>query len=226
MYNVECYAGIIADAVLNQADIESDADLLHSLDTEYTNTVKTQSKPVTDFIKLEQQALDHESFKELIALYHTYPTVWNNQYSGIINSPLTVDRIKDTKDYYLFTTYYATNYYGIIQALDIDCIIKMIHTSFAEYKSALLSCLFYAMKEAVFSKDGHMAQPLNPEKNQSRLFVQRKKNIYELFTKKFKEYIQIPLSKFSGKNLIFNSNFEELLDEELFSNVEIGRAHV
>ena len=217
--DVECYAGIIADAVLNQADIESDADLLHSLDTEYTNTVKTQSKPVTDFIKLEQQALDHESFKELIALYHTYPTVWNNQYSGIINSPLTVDRIKDTKDYYLFTTYYATNYYGIIQALDIDCIIKMIHTSFAEYKSALLSCLFYAMKEAVFSKDGHMAQPLNPEKNQSRLFVQRKKNIYELFTKKFKEYIQIPLSKFSGKNLIFNSNFEELLDEELFSNV-------
>ena len=66
--DVECYAGIIADAVLNQADIESDADLLHSLDTEYTNTVKTQSKPVTDFIKLEQQALDHESFKELIAL--------------------------------------------------------------------------------------------------------------------------------------------------------------
>ena len=49
--DVECYAGIIADAVLNQADIESDADLLHSLDTEYTNTVKTQSKPVTDFVK-------------------------------------------------------------------------------------------------------------------------------------------------------------------------------
>lgn len=217
--DVECYASIIADAILNQADIEAASNLLHSLDIEYTTTIKKQANPIINFINHEQQALEHENFEELIALYNSYPTVWNNQYSQITKSLLTVDGIKSTKDFYLFTTYYATNYYGIIQALDIDCIIKVINTSFTEYKTALLSCLFYAMKEAVFSKDGHMAQPLNPEKNQSRLFVQRKKNIYELFIKKFKEYISVPLSKFSGKNMIFNSNFEELLDEKLFSNV-------
>ncbi len=98
-----------------------------------------------------------------MTLYNSYPTVWNNLYSKVIKSPWTVNRIKNTKDFYLFTTYYATNYYGIIQALEIDCIIKMINTSFTEYKTALLSCLFYAMKEAVFSKDGHMAQPLKKE---------------------------------------------------------------
>ncbi len=217
--DAECYASIIADAILNQADIESVSGLLHSLDIEYTAAVKKQSIPILDFINHEQQALDHENYQELIALYRAYPTVWNNQYSGITKCPLTVDNIKKTKDFYLFTTYYATNYYGIIQALDIDCLIKIIHKNFIQYKNALLSCLFYAMKETVFSKDGHMAQPLSLEKNQNRLFVQRKKNVYELFIKKFKEYTNIPLSKFSGKNTIYNSNFEELLDEKVFSNV-------
>ena len=33
-----------------------------------------------------------------------------------------------------------------------------------ETQNVLLSCLFYAMNETVFSKDGHMAQPLNIEK--------------------------------------------------------------
>lgn len=75
------------------------------------------------------------------------------------------------------------------------------------------------MKETVFSKDGHMAQPLSLKKNQSRLFIQRKKSVYELFIKKFKEYITLPFSKFSGKNIVFNSNFEDLLDEKIFSKV-------
>lgn len=217
--DAESYASIIADAILNQADIESASDLLNSLDIEYTTTIRKQAKPIIDFAKQEQLALDQENYKNLINLYNLYPTVWNNQYSNITKSTLTIASIKHTNDFYLFTTYYATNYYGIIQALDIDCLIKIINSSFPQYRNALLSCLFYAMKETVFSKDGHMAQPLNLEKNQSRLFIQRKKNVYELFIKKFKEYITVPLSKFSGKNTVFNSNFEDLLDEKIFSNV-------
>ncbi len=217
--DVEFYASVIADAVLNQPDIESVSDLLHSLDIEYSATIKKLAKPIIGLVRQEQLALDHESYSELIKLYHSYPTVWNNQFSSITKCELTVNSVKQTNDFYLFTTYYATNYYGIIQALDIDCLIKIIHNSFSQYKNVLLSCLFYAMKETVFSKDGHMAQPLSLEKNQRRLFIQRKKNVYELFVKKFKEYISVPLSKFSGTNTVFNSNFEELLDRKLFSNV-------
>lgn len=217
--DAEKYASIIADAILNQVDIESATNLISSLDIEYTTTIKKQAKPIIDFIKKEQLALDQDNFEELIALYDLYPTVWNNQYSNITKSVLTVDSVKRTNDYFLFATYYATNYYGIIQALDIDCLIKIINLHFSQYRNVLLSCLFYAMKETVFSKDGHMAQPLNLEKNQNRLFTQRKKSIYELFIKKFKEYITVPLSKFSGKNMVFNSNFEDLLDEKIFSNI-------
>jgi adenine-specific DNA methylase len=215
----ENYASIIADAILNQADINTATDLINSLNIEYTDTIKKQAKPIIDFIDKEQLCLDQDNYEELIALYNLYPTVWNNRYSNITKCELTVDSVKQTNDYFLFTTYYATNYYGIIQALDIDCIIKIINLHFPQYRNALLSCLFYAMKETVFSKDGHMAQPLNLEKNQPRLFTQRKKNVYELFVKKFKEYITIPLSKFSGKNIVFNSNFEDLLDEKVFSNI-------
>ncbi|MCM1191941.1 MAG: DNA adenine methylase [Butyrivibrio sp.] len=217
--DVEYYASIIADAMLNQTDIISASDMIHSFDLEYTSAIRKLAKPIIDYIEYEQQALDDENYEELTALYNSYPTVWNNFYSEITKGPLTVDTIKETGDFYLFATYYATNYYGIIQSLDIDCIIKIINTHFMQYKSALLSCLFFAMKEAVFSKDGHMAQPLSLEKNQNRLFMQRKKNIYDLFVRKFKEYIGVPLSKFSGKNVIFNSDFEELLDEKIFSNV-------
>lgn len=217
--DAERYASIIADAILNQADIESATALLTALDSTYTRTVRELAEPIIDFIKKEELALSHEHYDELIVIYSSYPTVWNNKFSNIIEDILTVDNIKNANDYYLFTTYYATNYYGITQALDIDCLIKVINLYFPQYKNALLSCLFYAMKETVFSKDGHMAQPLNLEKNQNRLFIQRKKNIYELFIKKFQEYITVPLSKFSGKNTVFNSNFEDLLDEKTFASV-------
>lgn len=217
--DAESYASIIADAILNQADIDSPSELVRSLTLEYTAAIKKHEAPVSDFVSKEQLALDQENYEELLALYHVYPTVWNNRYSNIIKNTLTVDRIKQMHDFYLFTTYYATNYYGISQALAIDCLIKIIHLLFPQYKNALLSCLFYAMKETVFSKDGHMAQPLSLEKNQTRLFLQRKKNIYELFIKKFREYINLPLSKFSGKNTVFHLNFEDLLDEKFFSNV-------
>ena len=215
----EIYASIIADAILNQADIDSASELVNSIDIEYATEIKKHAKPVIEFVKKEKNALDKENYNQLIALYNIYPTVWNNHYSNITKSELTVDSIKQTNNYYLFVTYYATNYYGIAQALDIDCLIKIINSRFPQYRNALLSCLFYSMKETVFSKDGHMAQPLSLEKNQTRLFTQRKKNVYELFIKKFKEYITVPLSKFSGKNIVFNSNFEDLLNQKVFSNV-------
>ena len=217
--DAESYASIIADAILNQVDIESATNLINSINARYTTTIKGLVKPIVDFVNDEQAAIIEENFEKLKKIYDIYPTVWNSYYSNITQSTLTVDTIKQTNDFYLFTTYYATNYYGINQALDIDCIIKIIKLYFPQYKNALLSCLFYAMKETTFSKDGHMAQPLNLEKNQKRLFNQRKKNVYHLFIKKFKEYITLPLSKFSGKNKVYNNNFEDLLNNKVFSNV-------
>lgn len=217
--DVERYASIIADALLNQPDLSNIGSFLSSFNTLFAKTEKLLAKPIISFISVEQEALQNKKFSVLKQLYEQYPTVWNNLNSAIINAPLTVKNIKAKNDYYLFVTYYAGSYFGIEQALEIDSIIKCIHAQNKDYQHALFSCLFFAMKEAVFSKDGHMAQPLSPEKNQSRLFLQRNKKIYELFIKKFKEYSTIQLSKFSGKNKIFNNNFADLFTMKDFSNV-------
>lgn len=217
--DAEYYASIIADTILNQPDLSNTVNFLSSFDTLFAKTEKNLAQPIMSFITVEQDYLKNKNFSMLKKLYDQYPTVWNNNYSEIVNAKLTVNNIKAKNDYYLFVTYYAGSYFGIEQSLEIDTIIKCIHAQDKSFQHALFACLFFAMKESVFSKDGHMAQPLNPEKNQSRLFLQREKKIYELFTKKFKEYSTIHLSKFSGKNKVFNNNFTDLFTTNEFSNV-------
>lgn len=217
--DAEAYASIIADALLNPADIPSPSSFLEQMKRDYTILKQDLSTPVLDFINREKAALEEKDYRELSALYDSYPTVWNQKYSEIIQKELTVENIRAAGGYCLFTTYYGSNYYGIGQALEIDCIIKMIHTRFPSCRNALLMCLFYAMKETVFSKDGHMAQPLNPDKNQRRLFLQRGKCVYDLFIKKLQEYLTLPLPRHAGKNRVFQANFEELLNKDIFSDV-------
>ncbi len=217
--DVEPYASIIADAVLSHTEIKSVHSVLKEIEADYLLTSKKLAKPILGFINNERSAIFENNYEKLMAIYKSYPTVWNNKYSEIIKDNMTVENIRNFNGYYLFTTYYATNYYGIEQALEIDCIIKLIHTKYKKYINVFYTCLFYAMKETVFSKDGHMAQPLNPEKNQKRLFVQREKHIYDLFIKKYQEYVTLPSSKYADKNRIYNADFEELLDTGIFSDV-------
>ena len=217
--DAETYASIISDALLNQPQISSATKLIDTVNNAFSKVLKELAKPIKKYVEEEDTALKEQDFNKLISVYSSYPTVWKGGYSEITDCELTVEKIKEQKDYYLFITYYASNYYGISQALEIDCLIKIINTIFQDYRNALLTCLFYAMKETVFSKDGHMAQPLSLEKNQNRLFAQRNKSVFDLFIKKLKEYITLNRSKYSGKNIIFNQNFEELLSEQTFSKV-------
>ena len=74
-----------------------------------------------------------------------------------------------------------------------------------ETQNVLLSCLFYAMNETVFSKDGHMAQPLNIEKNSTRHLKQRKRNVIAYFESKLDEFIKkSPESEPIEKSKVFN----------------------
>ena len=73
--DVETYASIIADSILNQADIDSASELVNSLAIEYTTTIKKLAKPIIDFVKKEQLALEQGDYERLITLYKLYPTV-------------------------------------------------------------------------------------------------------------------------------------------------------
>ena len=147
--DAEYYASIIADALLNQPDLTNINSFINSFECIYAQNNKLLAKPIFSLISAEEKALHEKNFDTLKTLYSSIPTVWNQGYSSIVHAPLTVENIKSHNDYYLFTTYYAGTYFGIQQSLEIDCIIKCIHSQKHEYHHALFSCLFFAMKEAV-----------------------------------------------------------------------------
>ena len=64
----------------------------------------------------------------------------------------------------MIVKYYSTSYFGIKQARDIDALRYAIEEKGGAARSVYLAALFYAMKESVLSKDGHMAQPLDLKK--------------------------------------------------------------
>ncbi len=116
------------------------------------------------------------------------------------------------------TTHYSTSYFGILQAIQLDSIRYAIEMTPITYnKSLLLSLLYSVMSTSVFSKDGHMAQPLNLDKNPTRLFKCRNINIFDSFMKSIENY-NYDASKFDNRAL--NYDLDDLLrDEEIFNSV-------
>lgn len=208
----ELFASIIADAILNKP-LSIENDFFVKFDNKYKYNFVQVSKFFTNYITIEEKLINENKKIELINLYETFPTIWNNLVSPITQCATSVDTIKSTGEYCLFLSYYANSYFGIRQAAEIDAIIKTIHSVEHAYRNMLFTCLFYAMKETVFSKDGHMAQPLNLMKDYKRLIKQRKKSIYVLFNKKYNEYIKLDSSKYPGKNIVYNKDFSLLLDD-------------
>ena len=80
------------------------------------------------------------------------------------------------------------------------------------------------MKEIVFAKDGHMAQPLNPSKNITRHFKQRSKNLIDLLNKKLEEFILYSSKKVSNNQFqhqIYNLDIREITNNNLLANSNI-----
>lgn len=208
----EQYSSIIAKALLCKALTINKQELTYGIDKLfYLNTDKLSSC-LGYYLKKEFDLLANDEAIKLIGFYKNYPTIWNSQ---------KVSYLLDV--YNLFSTYYAGSYFGIKQAFDIDSLrfaIEVISQN-NNIKSVLLSCLFFAMKECVFSKDGHMAQPLNQEKNLQRLQNQRNKSITQMFYKKLSEFFSDSFVGVDNGNVVFNLDFEDILKSQKVQN-EVG----
>ena len=211
--DVEPYASTISKAILNshQTSIEDVLEIMKIASTYFHYLVKEES--LNDYINSESKYLKEQNLSNILALYKSYPTIWNN-------SELTPAKLQNSGRFNLFTRYYGGTYFGIKQAVEIDSLIY----SFSEWKQdidLLYSCLFYSMKESVFSKDGHMAQPLNFERFSKRGFISRDKSIFENFNKKLNDIINEG-PKIYTHNIVYNQNFEELIkDEEIIKNIDL-----
>lgn len=206
--DVEEYASTIARALLY--DYNGSILELDKLKEVYKNYKNPDSR-YDYWIDRERENLAAENVEALVELYSEIPTIWKNGTKWF----------DSRNEYSLFVKYYSTSYFGIKQARDIDALRYAIE-KVGGAKDVYLAALFYAMKECVLSKDGHMAQPLDLQKNKARMFRMRTKDIYALFMQKMDEFCSNSFVKSVGENKVFNSNFEKLIDDvEYLKNVTV-----
>ena len=168
----------------------------------------------------------------LIKLYLNCPCIWKENVEieidgNIIRSISDLRKYKESIPNMLFTLYYSSSYFGIKQSMDIDSIryaIEFIEDE--KIRSILFTSLFFAMKECVFAKDGHMAQPLNIEKDKKRMLRLRERSIYEIFIEKLNEFNTDDFVLSQKDHKCFNKDFRTLLETEESIKDEVGFIYI
>lgn len=209
----ELYSSIISSSLLNTPDKETLNEARKLFLNGFDINMKLSLKKYESVVVEEGRLLELEDPKMIIDFYSTLPTVWNT-----IDESINPENLRKRNNYDLFLYYYAGTYFGVKQSIAIDAAIKTIHEMGGQdTKDVILSCLFYAIKESVFSKDGHMAQPLNIEKNSSRHSKQRSKTIIDLLDKKLNEFIShSPDTMQEVRHKVYNLEMSELLNNGEF----------
>lgn len=218
----ELYSSIILDALMKFSPTLSFEVLKREIDSYIIENKNKLTDIYGELIREEIQLFNKGSL-DIKQLYFSFPNFWklDNQ-SG--DTDTILNNMRNNNYYSLFTNYYSGTYFGIKQCSEIDSIryaIEKINIDNTT-KSMLLTSLFYAMKESVFSKDGHMAQYLNIEKNFEKLLKRRSVSIYSKFFQKVNEFYSPIFCKSNKNNEVFNLTIDELLyDEknEIFENV-------
>lgn len=207
----ELFSYIISTALLGTYSQES-SGVLEQINNYFYYNMRNFSKEIIKYEIQENNLLSNfNNIYNLISFYNNLPTVWNNK----------VPFKREHKNFELFTIYYSGSYFGLKQSMEIDSLRYSIeHFKRTTLFFPMLTALFFAMKECVFSKDGHMAQPLNLNDNQSKLFIIRNKSIFNIFRNKFLSFFSEEFINVSNVNKTYNMNFEELIkQEDIIKNV-------
>lgn len=207
----ELFSYIISTALLGTYSQES-SGVLEQINNYFYYNMRNFSKEIIKYEIQENNLLSNfNNISNLISFYNNLPTVWNNK----------IPFKREHKNFELFTIYYSGSYFGLKQSMEIDSLRYSIeHFKRTTLFFPMLTALFFAMKECVFSKDGHMAQPLNLNDNQSKLFIIRNKSIFNIFRNKFLSFFSEEFINVSNVNKTYNMNFEELIkQEDIIKNV-------
>lgn len=217
----EKYSTVILNALLKFKPIKEINELIEFIKVNYNRNrnflIETFQKWVVD----EKNAINNLNADELIDIYFAFPNIWKEDLY-INRKKVTIGDLKYLPYFILFTTYYSGSYFGIYQSIEIDSIryaIEKIDTDIYT-KYMLFSSLFYALKESTFSKDGHMAQPLDLSKNKKRLLDKRSVSILDKFISKVEDFYSLNFITSNRNHKVFNYKFEQLLENQhIFDDV-------
>lgn len=214
--DVESYAYNINNTLLKNSYKVN----LKNIISNYKSNFKAMELVYKDLLEKEELYLKGKNLL-IIDFNNELPKIWKKDFKIIFNN-IVIKTIADLNNninkipFCLFSLYYSGIYFGLKQSIQIDSIRFAIEQEDEKDRSVLLTCLYYAMKESSFSKDGHMAQPLNQEKNIKRLFDVRSKDICELFTNKLNDFKDIKENNLEGE--AFNKQFTDLIYEDRIIN--------
>ena len=216
--DAELYSSIISSALLNMPTSSELTKTKNSFLVGIEANLKSQLVKHKETIANERNLLACGNTDELINFYNSFPTIWNG-----IDKSINHTTLKNKNEYNLFLYYYSGTYFGIEQSICIDSIIKTIHEAKSkEAQNILFTCLFHSMKETVFSKDGHMAQPLNIKKNSARHLKQRNKDVLVYFYDKLNEFVSASSDIIdTNKHKVYNLDLSDLLNTEDFKKQPI-----
>lgn len=177
-----------------------------------------------DELSKEKEFIDKKDYEQLSSFVWSCQTLFNSDSISFGNyGELTFKNVnqKLSKSLFsLFTLYYSNSYFGLKQSIEIDSLRYAIE--FMDNKECYFTSLYFAMKEAVFSKDGHMAQPLNPFKHPKRLLKSRSVSILEKFLLKLNQFDADDFVLSEIDNEVFNLNFLDLMSSnEIISQVDV-----
>lgn len=170
----------------------------------------------SETILAEEKFILQKNIQNLKILYEEFPLIWKDNFSLQIND-ISINNIENLRlykneiPYILFTLYYSTTYFRIKQAIELDSIRYAIEQISDDDKYKYFSALFYTMKEIVFSKDGHMAQPLDIDKNSTKMIKLYHKDTLNILFSKLQEFESNDYIETNHENKVYNYNFKELL---------------
>lgn len=209
--DMELYSSIISSALLNTPSKSSLNDTKKAFESSFKLNLKKKLIMNEKIVAEERALLLDDDNDGLVVLYNSIPTIWN-----MLDDNITAKKLRKKNNYDLFLRYYSGSYFGIEQSIVIDALVQSIKSFEKNERDVLFSCLFFSMKETVFSKDGHMAQPLNIVKNPSRHLKQRKKDVFYYFIVKLDEFIDKAENYTCTRNKIYNKDLADLLLDEDF----------
>ena len=213
--DVEYYSYIINEALMSKKRLVIDRNFKEVFYEKYMENLTRLKEKFFKNLELEEKFINYNSKEELVKMYLEFPNMWKNKACFIENIKVTNPndlRMNIKKMPYILTTlYYSTTYFSLKQAIELDSLRYAIEFTSKADKNKYLASLFYTIKEIVFSKDGHMAQPLDVEKNFLKLKKIFSKNTYEIFMTKLEEFGKEEFVETLNENKVYNLEYKEML---------------
>src|SRR5699024_1912092 len=123
----ELFSSVILNALLNFQPLEEVDEIIEKIDY-YKEENYGNLSYFHDWLDKEKEILDAENIEELEQFYLSFPNVWKKNLV-IKRQEITIEYLKSSSMYALFTTYYSGNYFGVSQSVEIDCIRYAIEKS-------------------------------------------------------------------------------------------------